>query len=323
MKNYYIIIFVVLLIGGGLFWFLQPSNSYETISPTIGKVVQAVYANGEVEPVYWSKISTQIPGKIDNIYVNEGESVKRNDPLAKLEDSVEHAKASELLSHLSYLEHELERYKMLVENDHTSKSKYESIKSEYETAKAQINTQNEIVNRMIIKSPIDGVVLKRNVEQGEMANSGDVIFWVGKLTPLRITANVDEEDIPLVQVGQHVLIKADAFPNENMEGEILEITPKGDPIDKNFRVRVSLLDDTPLMIGMTVEINIITKEQEGALLVPSESVVDGKVWILNGKEIVEKTVVIGITSEKYTQIIDGVITTDKILLNPIEYLTKK
>ena len=113
---------------------------------------------------------------------------------------------------------------------------------------------------MTIISPIDGMVLRREIEPGEFVKQGDTAFWVGQPKPLRITAEVDEEDIPLVKLKQRALIKSDAFPEQVSEGLISDITPKGDPLNKNFRVRISLPENSPLYVGMTVEVNIIINE---------------------------------------------------------------
>jgi len=322
MKKIIIILLSISVIASLFFWRSYVKNNYETTTPFIGKAIQAVYANGEVEPVFWSKISTQISGRISEIYVDEGESILSNQTLAKLDDSVECSKATELVSRLAYLEKELVRYKELVSTDNASISKYELINSEYKTVSAQIKTQNEVVARMQIKSPMDGVVLKRNIESGEVATIGKDILWVGKLSPLRITANIDEEDIPMVKIGQKVLIKADAFPNRSFDGKISEITPKGDPIDKNFRVRVSIDNKTPLMIGMTVEINVITKQRDNAILVPTISVIDNKIWKMDGKKIKIQEVKTGISNDNNTEILEGIKETDQILLNPSIYINK-
>lgn len=296
-------------------WQLLQKEPPETTSPTRGTVIQAVYATGEVEPTQWSKISTQVTGTVEQIHVKEGDKISKNTPLAKLDDAVECTKASQYLANLRFLEKETERYKALAEKDYSSKSKYERILSEYQAAKAQLDAQNEVVGRMLIKSPLDGIVLKRDVELGETITPSDVIFWVGTKDSIRITAEVDEEDIAMVEVGQTALIKADAFPEKTIEGKISKITPKGDPIDKNFRVRVSLPDNSPLLIGMTVEINIIAKTIDNALIIPASSLRDNKAWTKDGKKFQERNVKIGITNDQKVQILDGLKETDIILLN--------
>jgi len=296
-------------------WHLLKKEPQATTSPKQGTVIQAVYATGEVEPVQWSKISTQLTGKVEEIHVKEGDKISKNTPLAKLDDSVECTKASQYLANLRFLEKETERYKALADKDYSSKSKYQRILSEYQAAKAQLDAQNEVVGRMLIKSPLDGIVLKRDVEPGEIITPSDIIFWVGNNDSLRVTAEVDEEDIALVKKGQTALIKADAFPDRTIKGTISDITPKGDPVDKNFRVRVSLPEDTPLFIGMTVEINIVAKTIDDALIIPASSLFDNTVWVKEGKKFKERVVQTGITNDEKVQILDGLAQIDIILLD--------
>ena len=314
IKKISIALILVLITAIG--WSLFGKKQHEVISPIHGTVIQAVYATGEVEPVYWSKIATQIAGKVEKIFVQEGDAINKDETLVKLEDSVEHIIARQYIANLHYLEKEKERYKSLSEKDYSSKRKYERTLNDYQIAKAQLDAQNEVIERMLIKSPLNGMVLKRDVEPGEIITLSDIIFWVGKLKPLRISAEVDEEDIALIKIGQTALIKADAFPDAIIEGKISEITPKGDPIDKNFRVRISLPNDTSLLIGMTVEINIITKMIDNALIVPKNSIINNIAWVKEGKKFKEKAVKTGITNEQQVQILDGLTETDKILYNP-------
>ena len=93
-----------------------------------------------------------------------------------------------------------------------------------------------------------------------MVDTTDTVFWIGDPKPLRITADVDEEDVPRVEPGQKVLLRADAFPDRVLEGGLTSITPKGDPVQKTYRVRIELPDDAPLLIGMTVEANVVVRE---------------------------------------------------------------
>ena len=100
---------------------------------------------------------------------------------------------------------------------------------------------------------MDGVVLREDGEVGEVVDSNTVLYRIGLPKPLQLVAEVNEEDIPRVQVGQTVLLRFDAFTDQRLTGSVREITPAGDPVAKTYRVRVALPDDTPLMIGMSVE----------------------------------------------------------------------
>ena len=116
---------------------------------------------------------------------------------------------------------------------------------------------------------MDGVVLRRDGEVGEIAEVGQILFRVGVPKPLQVVAEVNEEDIPRVAVGQTVLLRTDAFPGQRLEATVREITPMGDPVAKTYRIRVALPDDTPLRPGMSVEANVVTREKPNALLVPA------------------------------------------------------
>lgn len=307
----FIFITLILLIGG--YRLLSPSQQVATVLPHRGQAVQAVYATGEVEPKEWAELSAKVAGQVVTLKVDEGDTVKAGDTLAELDDTVERAELVAHRARISFLASEMERYRKLMKMDFASRQRYEQAQSEYNAITAAARAQESLIERMHIRSPLDGVVLRREIEQGESVKQNDPVFWVGKPHPLWVTAEVEEEDIPLVQLGQKVLIKADAFPGEALEGKVSEITPKGDPVDKSFRVRVSLPEDTRLMTGMTVETNIIIREVENALLVPQSSVVDGQVWLADGTKRAVKT---GIAGEDTVEILEGLEENDEIVLNP-------
>ena len=145
-----------------------------------------------------------------------------------------------------------------------------------------ISVQMEKIDDYVIVSPMDGVVLRRDGEIGEIAESGQVLYRVGVPKPLRITAEVNEEDIPRVALGQKVLLRTDAFPDHPLEGTVGEITPMGDSVAKTYRIRIALPNDTPLKPGMSVEANVVTWEKQDALLVPREAAQGTYVSVING-----------------------------------------
>ncbi len=287
----------------------------DIVSPTRNTMIQAVYATGEVEPLYWAKLSPAIAGQVISVWVEENDVVVRDDILAQLDDTVEAAKLVEYQSRLAFLEQEKERYEILAKTNASSVRRLQEVQSDHAVVTAQTDAQAKYIQRMHITAPMDGVILKRDIEPGEMVDSQDEVFWIGQLSPLRITAEVDEEDIALVQNNQRVLIKADAFPDKTIEGTISDITPKGDPVNKDFRVRIALPHDTPLMIGMTVEVNIIIDVMEDALTIPVSSLANDTVWIKRGVKVTPHPVRTGMTSDDKVQIMDGLSESDEILLH--------
>jgi RND family efflux transporter MFP subunit len=133
---------------------------------------------------------------------------------------------------------------------------------------------------------------------------------------LRISTEVDEEDIGQVRPGQLVLIRADAFPGQIFHGEVQAVTPKGDPVARSYRVRISLPDDTPLMIGMTTETNIVLRQSEDALLIPAGAVQHDTAWVVEDGRLAPRRVVLGAKGATEVEITGGLGEGDWIVAQP-------
>lgn len=284
--------------------------------PARGPAVKAVYATGNVEATHWAKVTPLSRGRIEEICRCEGKRMALGDMLARLDDREMRAQLNELKARESFLGDELTRYRRLLERKVVSAQSYERIASQRAEVLSAIAAAYERLSQRVLRAPMAGVVLRRDGEVGEVVEPGQILFWVGQVRPLRITADVDEEDIPMVRTGQRALIKADAFPGRDLEGTVGQITPKGDPTNKNFRVRVLLPDDTPLLIGMTTEINIVVDRSANALLVPAGAFSNGHVWIVNGDRARRKKIEAGIRGDKYVQILSGVSESDRVIVDP-------
>lgn len=270
------------------------------------QAVEAIYATGVVEPVTWAKVTPMNRGRIMDLCKCEGATVGKGEVLARLDDAEERARIDELVARAGFLEGDMRRYARLLEGNHVSAQTYQRAASAYAEIRALIAAERSRLNDFTIRSPIAGEVLRRDGEVGEIVDSDDVLFWVGEPKPLWLIAEVDEEDIARVRVGQSALIKADAFPDRVLDGTVETITPKGDPVNKSFRVRIALPDDTPLLIGMTTEINIVVATVEAALLVPAEAVVGGRVFVLAGGRAEARPVRTGIASAATIEITEGI-----------------
>ncbi len=315
---------VLLIIG--TFWKVTKPESHELAEVEKGKAVEAVYATAVVEPVLWAAIAPVTTGRITELNVQEGQEVKAGDILARLDDSDIRSQLDENRALESYHAAEVERAEKLIKTGALSEDKYDQRKTNLIQVRARINMLEQQISQLALASPLDGRVLWRDVELGEVKEAGKPLFWVGKPHPLRLEAEVDEEDIPKIKSGQTVLITADAFPGEVMEGLLHWISPKGDPINKSYRVYVSLPEDTKLMIGMTVETNTIVNQKNEALLAPLAAVTDdSSVWLAQvgsmntytAKRVPVKT---GIKGENKIEILEGLKQGDKLVLPPFEGL---
>lgn len=313
------IIFTLLLVtlaagGGFIFFYSQPTVT--VAHPVRGPAVEAVYATGEVEPVRWAKVSPKSTARIVEILAREGDRVTRNQLLARLSDDEAGARVDQLAAQERLLRDEVKRLTPLLPKGYVGKQAYDRAVSEHRQARATLDAAKHVLDDLRLRSPMSGVVLRQDGEPGETASSMQVLFWVGELKPLRITAEVDEEDIPRIRPGSRTLIKADAFPGQVLEGRVAEITPKGDPVNKSYRIRVALPDDTPLKTGMTTEVNIIVRETSNALLIPSGAVTNNMVWVVRAGKAERVAVKTGAATDQRIEITAGLGDNDEIIVAP-------
>lgn len=312
-----ILIAALVLAGGIAVAVLHHGTTTVTLAVArIGPAVEAVYATGNVEPEFWARIGPVSTGRIAEVLVKEGDSVTIGQPLARLDDREARARVAELEARAAYWRGEVARSRTLTERGIRSKEASDKAQSEYQQVQAAIQAARQRRLDLVVTSPIDGVVLRRDGEPGEVVEPKDALFWIGEPRPLRITADVDEEDIARVSPGQRVLIKADAFSDRILDGTVDRMTPKGDPVQKAFRVRVRLPDDTPLLVGMTAEINIVTAEKAAALLVPAGAAAGATLMVVEDGRAQPRNVRFGIRGRDAVEVVEGLAAGATVVVNP-------
>jgi len=261
-------------------------------------------------------IAPRIAARLMALYVDEGVTVKKGQLLARMEDEDLRQKIRELQAREAFAKHEFERMQTLLKQNVISKTEHDRARAEWESAEAAVARAAAESDFMKLVAPENGRIIRRDGEVGQLIPANQPVFWLSCCTPLRISAEVDEEDIALVQPGQKVLIRADAFPEQTFKGVVHNITPKGDPVSRSYRVRIRFSEKTPLMIGMTTETNIIIREAADALLLPSGAVMQGNVWLVEENKLVKRKVTIGAKGIKQTEILNGIVADDLIVLKP-------
>ena len=190
-----------------------------------------------------------------------------------------------------------------------------------------------------ITSPIDGVVLKKEVEEGQTVASSfntPTLFTIAKdLTDMRVIADVDEADIGEVKEGQRVSFTVDAFPNDTFEGAVTQVRqqPTTESNVVTYEVVISAPNqDLKLKPGLTANVNIYTLEMPGVLAIPSKALrfkpseamlnegetitdVDShlKVWTKEGPNLKAIAVQTGVTNGTLTQITSGLTAGTKVI----------
>ena len=254
-------------------------------------VENTVTATGTIEPVETVEVGTQVSGKVEKIYVDFNDVVKKGELLAELDkltlnQSVSRAKASltSAESQLNYAKLTYDRTKQLFESNAATLAAFQEAENTYTQAQmskrnAQASYDQALVDLSYaeIYSPIDGVVLDRAVEVGQTVAasfSTPTLFTIAKdLTKMQVEAAVDEADIGQVKIGQRVSFTVDAYTYETFDGTVNQIRMKATTTSNVVKYTVIISAPNPdlkLFPGMTANVTIVTEEETG-LAVPAEA----------------------------------------------------
>jgi RND family efflux transporter MFP subunit len=301
---------VVLLIaaGGGYYGYTNYLHAQTVTSSivTVAPVSEAIYGTGTVEPQRWAKVVPLQRRRLVELCSCEGQQVKAGQVLGRQDDAEERSALQELQVSNQQAQRDLDRAEKDRGKSDAAQTEYEQRWTQFEESKTRIAAQKVRIDALVLRAPLDGMVLRRDGEVGEIAGPTDVLFWVGPPAPMQVVAEINEEEINRIVVGQKALLRSEAFPGQALRASVSQITPKGDPTRKTFRIYLLLPPDTPLRIGMSVEANIIFREKASALVVPAEAVAGNAVQVVVNDRIERVPVTVGIRGSRNVEIVGDV-----------------
>lgn len=302
-----IAVVVALCLAAGVYYFYFGRPKQVTVaSVRLAPVSEIVYATGTVEPVQWAKVVPLQRKRIVELCRCEGQEVTKGQVLGRQDDTEERAVLRELEIRHQQLQRDLERAEKDRKNDKITKAELEQKETAVKESNSRIAAQQSRMDSLVLRSPMDGMILRRDGEIGEIVGPTDVLFWVGKPSPLQIVAEINEEEITKIAVGQSAFVSNEAFGDRSLRANISQITPKGDPTKKTFRVFLQLPEDTPLRIGMSVEVNIVFREKPAAIVVPFDAVSAGAVQVVEDGHIRRVPVTMGIRGTQFVEIMGDI-----------------
>ncbi len=327
--------------------------SYTASDVTRGDISSEITATGVIEPVTSVTVGTQVSGIVSKLYVDYNSVVKAGQVIAELDRTnliSELESATALMrsaeNDLSYQKANYERYRTLYDKGLVSANDYEQARLSYNQATETVVQRRENVKKArtnlgyaTITSPIDGVVLSKEVEEGQTVASSyntPTLFNIAQdLTQMRVIANVDEADIGEVRDGLRVTFTVDAFPDLVFDGTVLQVRQEATTESNvvTYEVVISAPnDDLKLKPGLTANVTIFTMEVKDVTSVPSkalrftprqamlnkgESIQDceaeSKVWTYSDNTFKAIPVETGVTNGMLTEIKSGVKPGDKVV----------
>lgn len=334
----------IFLLSGCFLVSCQKKQEFVCSTTTVehGDLNTTVTATGTIEPVTSVDVGTQVSGIVSHLYVDYNSVVKAGQVIAELDTKnlmaeLRNAQANlqNTQSNLNYQKKNFERYKNLYEKGLISTNDYDQAELSYLQAQQQVAMQRESVTRAqtnlayaTITSPIDGVVLSKEVEEGQTVASSfntPTLFKIAQdLTQMRVIAKVDEADIGEVKEGLRVTFTVDAFPNDLFEGSVTQVRQEATTESNVVTYEVVINapnDDLKLKPGLTASVNIYTMEVPNVdyvvnkalrftpnpeMLGEGESIADcdspKKLWVKEGSVYKAYPVKVGATNGSMTEI---------------------
>ncbi len=158
-----------------------------------------------------------------------------------------------------------------------------------------------------VRAPMDGVVLGKSVEIGEVVMVNQPLLRIGSTDRLVLECPIDEADIGKVTLGKPTAVSLYAFPGKTFKGEVFEIMPDADRSKKSFLTKIKLADPpVGLRSGMSAEVNVIIEERTGALLGPAEAIdAQGFAWIVRDGRVEKRKLLTGVRDMLHVEILGG------------------
>lgn len=356
---------VVVIAGAGIWFFTGAPDrqkiTYATIAVGKGDISNSVTATGTIEPVTEVEVGTQVSGIIDKIYVDYNSVVTKGQLIAEMDRvtlqselasqraAYDGAKAEYEYQEKNYRRNEELHEKSLISDTDYEQAvyNYRKARSNYDSSKASLAKAERNLSYATITSPIDGVVISRDVEAGQTVASGfetPTLFTIAAdLTKMQVVADVDEADIGGIEEGQRAGFTVDAYPNDVFEGVVTQIrlgdasstgsTTSGSSTVVTYEVVISAPNpDLKLKPRLTANVTIYILDKKDVLSVPNKALRfmpeppligkndivkdckgEHKVWTREGNTFTAHPVKVGISNGISTEIIGGISEGTRIL----------
>ncbi len=307
-----------------------------TVVARSGDLPGVVTASGELEAEQRVNVSPKRQGVLMELLVNEGDAVRRGQPLARMDSDDLRERLAELQAQLTSAEaqlnrsrRELDRNRRLFAQNAISQNDYDRVLSAYEVDRATVQAARQRLAArqvekadLVIRAPFDGVVTQRFADPGAFVTPTTTAAAVAGATSssivelaqgLEVVAKVPESDIGRISLGQSAEVRVDAFPDRRFPARVKRITPRAVKVNNvtSFDVVLEFTGAHSLLrIGMTADIDFQTGRVRADTLIPTVAVVteDGRPGVLlvgRDNQPTFQPVELGVSGGKDTQILSG------------------
>ncbi len=274
-KTYVILVIIALIVGGIYYWKSRPTKiNYTTEKVKVGTIAKTVSVTGEIVPKVKANLSFKLNGKLKYLAVDVGDEVKKGEKIAVIDEGT-------LKDQLAKANNELKIQKKTLANMKRHEDIYsyqqKSIqRSRIKEAQDAVNLILTEIGETVLYSPIDGKIIKRNINVGENVTANRTILTVASLEEPDIKVDVPESDIASIKIGQQAKLTFDALDIDDiLIGKVTEIEPAStvvqDVVYYKVKIKLNKLDNR-LKIGMSVDADINVFQKNKVVIIPLRAV---------------------------------------------------
>jgi len=336
-----IAVFGLIVVAAGIYYYsawraAEKNHNYRTEKIAKGDIVKAISANGTLNPVVLVNVGTQISGVINKLNADFNDRVHQGQVLAEIDPSLIDAQLEQSRAALANAQASLKlaqaneaRSRELYAQDYVARSELDQAIQAREAAKSQVASaigqlKRDQANKgyTIIKSPVSGVVVSRNVDIGQTVAASfqtPTLFTIAQdLKRMQIDTSVAEADVGGIRLNQDVNFTVDAFPDRVFQGKVFRIRLDSKVLQNVVTYDVVISVDNPeeiLLPGMTAFVNIVIDEKNDILKLPlaalkfrpaeGDSMSGKRVYRLENNKAVAVPVQIGLADGKYAELTGG------------------
>ncbi|MBA4311536.1 MAG: efflux RND transporter periplasmic adaptor subunit [Chlorobiaceae bacterium] len=284
----------IIIIAVAVYFLFFSSDSaeikYRTEKVTRGDVTIQVRATGTINPVQTVQVGSQVSGIIDKLYADFNSEVKQGQIIARIDSTFLYASVKEAEANLERNQAQVNEAKRsfnrtteLFKKNLVSQADLDAAQTQFEAATAQLKQSQASLDRVmvnlrysIIRAPIDGVVISREIDVGQTVAASfqaPKLFTIANdLKQMQVEASVDEADIGQIKEDQVATFTVDAYPGEEFEGEVTQV--RLSPVTVQNVVTYTVIIHVPnadlkLRPGMTATVSILIDKRENVLRVPT------------------------------------------------------
>jgi len=240
--------------------------------PTVKVILgNEISLSGNIEGIKTVRLGFMVAGKVDFIAANEGEQVSKGKLLASL-DPESYAIAKELADiQVNQVQDEYYRLKSMYDNKSVSESDFAKVSFGFQLVKAQQKLHAKNLADTKLYSPIDGVLLKKLCEVGEITGTGIPLLVVSDIRKIKVSAFIPENELHFIKTGQKARVTIPSL-NKDYEGTVIEVGSAADAASRSFSIKIEV-NNPELIIrpGMIAEVAISSGIDNNILTIPAEA----------------------------------------------------